>query len=245
MGDTQTTQTSNNSPWGPAQPLLQNVLGKANTALDSGQGFNNPGFNTVVPFSPQTTQAMNQTESIANQGNPLAGQSMSALSGILQGNENPYWKSTVDKQAASLGDDLARQYSGQGRFGSAAMDNGFAQQVGDFRNQALSSNWNANVQNQLNAVQAAPGAYGQQFLPSQQLAQVGAQNEDLATRTLNDQLQRFQTDQQGPWNRLATANALGSGAGQFGSTTGTASQPFNPLQAAGAGLTGVGALAGK
>lgn len=63
--------------------------------------------------------------------------------------------------------------------------------------------------------------YNQQFAPYQQLAGVGAQYEDLATRSMQDSINRWDSAQQAPWQRLANYNALLTGAGQLGSTGST------------------------
>lgn len=242
-----TTSSQVSQPWSDAQPYLKDVLGGAKTAYQSGGGFDYPDFGTTVPFSPQTTQAQGQIEGMAGQGNPLAGQSTAALGGILQGNGNPFWQQAVDTQAGKLTDDLNRSASGGGRLNSGYNANLIGDVVGDFRNKALSDNWNSNVSNQLNAVQAAPGAYQQQYLPAERLASVGAQNEDLATRTLNERIARFQAQQQKPWQSLSAYNALIGGAGQLGGTTvNSAMQPSNYLAPLGGALGGaqVGSMFG-
>lgn len=85
----------------------------------------------------------------------------------------------------------------------------------------------------------SPSVYQQQFAPYGQLANVGSQYEDLATRTLQDQIDRYYRTQQAPWQALGQYNALIGGAGSLGgSTTTQAQQPRN------FGLPLGGALAG-
>jgi hypothetical protein len=48
----------------------------------------------------------------------------------------------------------------------------------------------------------APQIYAQQFLPSSQLAQVGAQREAISAQPLQEQIQRFQFEQQAPVSQL-------------------------------------------
>jgi hypothetical protein len=81
--------------------------------------------------------------------------------------------------------------------------------------------------------------------PAQSLMQVGAMNEDLATRQVNDKLRIFNEQQNKPWENLARMNAIASGAGQLGSTQTTSQPGANPfLQTLGYGLTGAGLLGG-
>jgi hypothetical protein len=73
--------------------------------------------------------------------------------------------------------------------------------------------------------------------------QVGAMNEDLATRQMNDKLRIFNEQQNRPWENLSRFQAINSGAGQLGGSQTQTSPGQNPfLQAAGYGLTGAGLL---
>jgi hypothetical protein len=62
----------------------------------------------------------------------------------------------------------------------------------------------ADLQRQLAASQIAPSIYSQQFLPSQQLAQIGAAQEAIAQQPLQDAMTRFQYQQQLPYQQLQT-----------------------------------------
>jgi hypothetical protein len=74
---------------------------------------------------------------------------------------------------------------------------------------------------QINAALAAPQVYGQQFLPSQALAQVGAQREAIAGQPLQEKLARFQFGQQLPYQQLQgyLSSVYGSPMGGFGTQT--------------------------
>lgn len=279
-GSSKTTTSQSSQPWDAAQPYLKDVLAGAQTAYKSGTGFDPFPGSTVVPFSPQTLQSQQQTQDIAGRGNPLNDAAMNATQGIINSgggintegdlrsllgqSGNPYYAGVVNQQAGQLADDINRGFSANGRYGSQAQVNDLSSQIGDFRNKAMSDQWNQNIANQrgiigdisgvegqntgnvMAAANLSPTLYDQQYAPARALAGVGAQNEDLATRTLQDAITKFQTTQQAPWQRLSAYNALIGGQGQLGGTsTQTATQPGNPWQAVGAGLTGVGALAGK
>jgi hypothetical protein len=74
---------------------------------------------------------------------------------------------------------------------------------------------------QLQASLAAPQIFGQQFLPSQALGQVGAQQEAIAGQPLQEQLARFQFGQQLPYQQLQgyLSSVYGSPMGGFGTQT--------------------------
>jgi hypothetical protein len=94
---------------------------------------------------------------------------------------------------------------------------------------------------QLAAATAAPQIYGQQFLPSQALSEVGARQEAIAGQPLQEQLARYQFQQQLPYQQLQgyLSSVYGTPLGGYGTTT----QNYPTYQNQGAGILG-GALAG-
>jgi hypothetical protein len=74
------------------------------------------------------------------------------------------------------------------------------------------------LQRQLSASAAAPQIYAQQFLPSQQLAQVGGARESIAAQPLQEQMARFAYEQRLPYEQLSgyLSSVYGSPLGSFG-----------------------------
>jgi hypothetical protein len=89
---------------------------------------------------------------------------------------------------------------------------------------------------------AAPSFYGQQFLPSQTLAQVGAQQEAIAAQPLQEQLARYQFGQQLPYQQLQgyLSSVYGTPLGTYGTQTTNAPT----FQNRGAGILGGGIAGG-
>ena len=85
----------------------------------------------------------------------------------------------------------------------------------------LASTQSTDLARQLQASLAAPSIYGQQYLPSQALGQVGAQQEAIAGQPLQEQLARFQFGQQLPYQQLQgyLSSVYGSPMGGFGTQT--------------------------
>lgn len=112
---------------------------------------------------------------------------------LLANTSNPAFEKALDAQAGHLTDDINREFSGLGRTGSAAQSGAIANQVGDFRSQALSNEWNQNVANQ-NAIlggmtnsqnqifQNNMGALGQEMnaLGGQTAAEMGQAGNELS-----------------------------------------------------------------
>jgi hypothetical protein len=99
-------------------------------------------------------------------------------------------------------------------------------QQGQFNTQlqaatGFGSSQSQDLTRQINAALAAPQVYGQQFLPSQALAQVGAQREAIAGQPLQEKLARFQFGQQLPYQQLQgyLSSVYGSPMGGFGTQT--------------------------
>jgi hypothetical protein len=85
----------------------------------------------------------------------------------------------------------------------------------------LASTQSTDLARQLQASLAAPQIFGQQFLPSQALGQVGAQQEAIAGQPLQEQLARFQFGQQLPYQQLQgyLSSVYGSPMGSYGTQT--------------------------
>lgn len=107
---------------------------------------------------------------------------------------------------------VSSAFSRAGRYGSGAMERAVGtateatgRAIGDIASNIAYQDY-ANERQRQQAAQGAlvqgatlaPQIYGQQFLPSQQLAQVGAAREVIAAQPLQEQLQRFQLQQQAP-----------------------------------------------
>src|SRR3990167_3877909 len=80
-GQTQIVQ--NQDPWAGQQPFLTKGFERAQGFLDQPMQFYPNG--TVVPFSPQTEQALQQTENRAITGSPLQAAGGSMLQDTIGG----------------------------------------------------------------------------------------------------------------------------------------------------------------
>jgi len=150
---------------------------------------------------------------------------------------------------------ISSLYSKSGRLGSGSMERAlgtateaYGRSLGDITANIAGSQYQQErgLQQQAQLAQAqlagaAPQFYGQQFLPSQALGQVGAQQEAIAAQPLQEQLARYQFGQQLPYQQLQgyLSSVYGTPLGQFGTTT----QNAPTYQNRGAGVLG-GAIAG-
>lgn len=119
----------------------------------------------------------------------------------------------------------------------------------DRRMNASGSAFNAGQQQQNNInsnTSALSDAYNASLNPAESRMGVGGMYEDLAGRTMNDQLRIWQGQQQAPKSAIEWLNAIGSGSGSLGGTqSGTAQGPkASPFGQVAGGLLGAASLFG-
>ena len=137
---------------------------------------------------------------------------------------SPYLQSVIESATRPIATQFAEQtmpgiasgFSRAGRYGSGAMARatGQAQEaasraIGDVATQLAAADYARErgyqqqaIGAQLEAARLAPQFYQQQFLPSQQLAQVGAARETIAQQPLQEQMARYQFEQRIPYEQL-------------------------------------------
>ncbi len=335
-GSNKQTQASSSEPWAAAQPALKQGLNDAQALYNKGTAFQPYMGSTVVPYSQQTTQGMNDTVNRANQWqsafdnnfakindntqyneglNTLQRNSVGNFQGLnetLKGlydqagtpsyseqylkdiasggmlnRQDPNFERVLNRATENASTYGNMQASAGGRYGSGLGQKAVATAVGDLEANArvgqynqeranqlaatgmLDQGRNANIANQLNAANARSGvntslfnagqqqqsniwqgtdalsnAYNAAQQPIQSRMGVGQMNEDLAGRTLNDQLRIWQGQQQAPKNALEWLAAIGSGAGSLGGTQNTTAQgpSSSPFGQALGGLIGLNSL---
>jgi len=204
------------------------------------------------PVLQQAQQAY--TSSLGQVGQTAAG-------GFL--NANPYQQAMMEAATRPLTQQFSQAvlpgisslYSRSGRLGSGAMERAlgtateaYGRSLGDITSNIAGSQYQQErgLQQQAQLAQAqlgglAPSFYSQQFLPSQTLAQVGAQQEAISAQPLQEQLARYQFGQQLPYQQLQgyLSSVYGTPLGSYGTQTTNAPT----YQNRGAGVLG-GAIAG-
>lgn len=185
-----------------------------------------------------------------------------AAGGFL--NANPYQQAMMEAATRPLTQQFSQAvlpgisslYSRSGRLGSGSMERAlgtateaYGRSLGDITANIAGSQYQQErgLQQQAQLAQAqlagaAPSFYGQQFLPSQTLAQVGAQQEAIAAQPLQEQLARYQFGQQLPYQQLQgyLSSVYGTPLGSYGTQTTNAPT----YQNRGAGILGGGIAGG-
>jgi hypothetical protein len=230
-----------------------------------GQTYVSPSAATTESIAQQEAIARQQSPVLqqAQQAfqSSLGGIGQTAAGGFL--NANPYQAQMIQAATRPLEQQFSQAvlpgisslYSKSGRLGSGAMERalgtateGYGRALGDITANIAGTQYQQErglmQQAQLGQAalaQAAPSIYGQQFLPSQALSQVGMQQEAIAGLPLQEQMARFQFGQQLPYQQLQgyLSSVYGSPMGSYG--TQTTQQPLYQNRTTGA-LSG--ALAG-
>lgn len=285
-GSTKQTQASSTEPWAAAQPALKQGLTDAQALYSNGQSFQPYMGSTVVPYSQQTQQGMNNLTSLSNTAAPFLGEQFNRVvrnsadgglnatqqgvvnrltgqaTGAFNPNENPGFQSVLKQATDSAGQAVDMGASAAGRYGSGTHQGNVAREVGNVAGQLTSNEYgdwknrrdaantslfNAGQQQQNNLWQNTSemqNAYNNVAGNQQTKMGVGSMYEDLAGRTLNDQLRIWQGQQDAPKNALQWLSAIGSGAGSLGGTSSTTAQgpTASPFGQAAGGLLGLNSL---
>jgi len=241
-------------------------LGGEQPSMYPGQTYVSPSQETMTALDEQQRIAQQQNPALQVGQNAYmqsyGGLANTAAGGFLQG--NPYQQQMITAATRPLMQQYSDQvlpgiaslYSKSGRYGSGAMQNALGQAteqygraLGDVSANIVGTQYDQERARQqqammglTNIAQAAPGIYGQQYLPSQQLAQIGAQREAIAAQPLSEAMQRYSFGQQLPYQQLSgyLSSVYGSPTASYGSTSQNMSS--NPTVGAIGGALGGGLL---
>lgn len=195
--------------------------------LYPGQMYVSPSEQTLSALSTQEALARAAQPSLqASQeayNAALGGMQQTAQGGFLQG--SPYQKQMIEAATRPLTQQfsenvvptISSQFSKAGRYGSGAMERAlgtatesFGRALGDVTSNIVGQDYARERGFQQEALAMLPTAasqapqfFAQQFLPSQALAQVGAQREAIAGQPLQESINRYNFEQQMPYSQLS------------------------------------------
>lgn len=175
-----TNQTTQSSPWGPAQLPLIDIFTDAKKMYDSGVGPQVYPGSTVTPFSQPTQQGLTQGYDMAKAGNPFiqnvqdyATKTMAAggtnpfmmeaksnldptaNGSMLEG--NPFFQKALDFQSGKVADRVNSVFSGAGRGLSGSHGRTLTDELAGLRFGALSDNYNMERGMQMDANKTIAG----------------------------------------------------------------------------------------
>lgn len=202
MGGSKQTQTtsSSTSPWGPAQGALTGIIGQAQTLGGDVSNF-------TPTFSGATMQGVQGLENAGQQPGAAAGYLNPVVSGMGQGFQtglgglqntaaggnltpNPYLQQMLDYANNTTADKVNQQFSGAGRYGSAAHSGALAREIGAQTTNAMMSNYNTErgYQNAANNTLYGGGAAGGALAGQLDQANLYDENALLQAGQMRDQM---------------------------------------------------------
>lgn len=248
-GGNTTTTTSRADPWSGVQPYLQGSGGVPGVLPEAARLYQNnplqfyPG-QTYADLSPETEMSLQMQTDRAISGSPLNNAAQQNLTDTLNGkyldiNSNPYLMAGADNVLSKVLPQIDARFASAGRGNSGLASRAAAQGATDALGGLAFQNYNAERTNQQRAALLAPGLAQQDYADAARLGEVGSVREDFSNQAIQDAMQRFNFNQQAPWNQLGLYNSMLQGNG--GGTT--VSQQVAPRRSIGAGVLG-GAVAG-
>jgi hypothetical protein len=237
------TTQQNQEPWSGQQPFLKFGMEEAQRLYQQDKPNYFPN-STVVPFSNQTQTGLNQIEQRAMAGSPLNQQSKDLTQSTLRGDflsaGNPYFGAMANSVYDAIRPKMDAQFASGNNYGTPQHQYSLASAVSQQLAPLAFQNYSQERGAMQNAAQFAPALAETDYGDASKLLQVGAQREGLAGAELQDQINRFNFDQNKDWEKLSRFAPMVMG-GSFGGS-GTAQQPiYGNALAQNVGL-GLGAL---
>jgi len=211
----------NIEPWATQQPYLTKGFERAESLYGQPGPSYFPG-QTYAGFSPQTQTALTAAEQRATAGSPLLQQSQAELLKQAQGQylsptTNPYLQGLYNQMAGDVTAGVQSEFSKAGRYGSGANQAVLARELGNLSNQVYAPQYAAERQNMQNVLFQAPQLAQADYQDIGMLQQVGQQREGLQQAAIADAMNRYQYQQQLPYEKLrAYQGATGGSYGQTG-----------------------------
>lgn len=237
-GGTKTVSTQSTVP-GFIQPFYERGLQEALANFESTKPSFFPGA-TTVGLAPETQQALSGIRDSALAGSPLTQQAQNYTQQVLAGDflgQNPFFNQVFNPAAEAVTNQVQSAMSRAGRLGSGANTDILSQNLADLAGNLAFQQYGAERGRQDAAARFAPALDAQRFADFQRLEGVGRAREAQQAAELQDQIRRFEFEQQLPSQKLADYLTAVRG-GTFGSVQ---QQPV--LQSRGQSFLG-GALGG-
>jgi hypothetical protein len=232
------TTTSSTAPWTGQQPYLTFGFQQAQDLYNHGGPQYYPGA-TVAPISDETSQALALQAQRALQGSPLTAAAQASALGTARGDYlsagNPYLQNMFSSIANTVTPSVTGSFAGAGRYGSGAYANALASALANTAGNLAYQNYGNERGNMMQANALAPTLANQDYTDIGQLASVGDARQQMAQQGINAAVDRYNYNQNLPYNTLA--NYMRMIQGNYGSSsTQTSTNTINPI----AGTLGLG-----
>ncbi len=261
---TQQTSQTNMGPWQAQQPYLTDVFNQAQSL------YNSPGpqyyqGSTVAPMNAAQNSGLNSIIGMQDKIAPLSGALQQGTTDTLSGkyldpSTNPYLAATYGQAADQVGrtyqtataPNTSAAFSAAGRYGSGARNQAVDQNqralgttLDNLATNIYGGNYGQERQNMLNTANNAGNIQNALYQPAGATVAAGGQQQQQSQQELQDLVNRWNYNQNLPYQKLsAYQGAVSGNYGQSGTTTsmGTQNVYSNPLGSALGGALGIGSL---
>lgn len=235
---TETTTTT--EPADYIKPYLEQSANASQALYQNGGGYSYFPNSTVVGFDDATNQSLALTEQRAMNGSPLTSGAQNLAQSTLNGdylNSNPYLDTAIDTASRGLvrnytdavKPSIDSNFASSGRYGSgmyanaqdAAQEN-LAQGLGDVASGMTYQNYSAERDNQNQMAALAPSLAEQDYNDYTKLAAVGGAREAQSQALLQEDIDRYNYENNG--ERMALddyISRLNGAGGTYGTQTAT------------------------
>ena len=197
------TQSTNTQPWSGAIPNLN---------LASFQATNEFVNGMPKQFQGSTVANMNPTQMAGIQGLQQGSQQAnSTLQDLMGGGPNPYLGDLFKQGSRDIENNVNFQFSRAGRYGSGAQTDVLSRNMGDLWTNLAGAAYENDQNRRLSAVDRI-GSVNKDIIGAGQMLQ------DQQQRELDDQIQKWNYDQNANRANIEWLNSIASGQGGLGST---------------------------
>ena len=253
------TAVTTTAPWGPQQPYLQQGFAEAQRLYGRG-GPQVYGQSTVANLSRDTNAALNDISRTARGGTPVAQTAQDQVNSTLKGdylNSNPYLDAMYNQAASAVtrnytdavAPSLQANFGLAGRGGSNSYQNSLdmsqqqlGQQLGGLASNIYGQNYANERNNQMTAAGMAPQTAQLNYYDASQMLNAGGMRDTYNQNVLNDTVNRFNQQQNRPYDALGRYQQMINGT--YGSTNTQPIYQNNTAQNLGLGLGVLGAFQG-
>ncbi len=253
------TQTGTNAPWKPVQPYLRQGFEEAQSLYEQGPNQFYPG-QTYIDADPLEHQANTQRLDYAQDLLPgMVSGAQSAHTSMLNApdiDNNPYAQNLMRRVNQRIGSDFnehvmpgiksnsiqamnlggSRQGIAEGVAAGKAAD-----AMADANARIASDAYNAGLNQQYRGVASAPQMAQMGFMPANTVGQAGQFLRGQAELALGDDIQRFNFQQNAPWENLARYGQALQGGLQYRPGEVSETRPTNTFgNALGGAMLGYG-----
>jgi hypothetical protein len=227
FGGGSTSSTTKTDPWSGQQPYLNQAFQSARDLYNNGNTATAPqyyGSSTVAGFNPTERNAISGISDTGMNGNSALNSAGDALTNYNNGSmlsaSNPYFQQMAQNISSTVTPQIESQFTHGNAMNNPAAAFATSQGLGSAIGNLAYQNYNDQSKNQLTAASLSPQQYQTQLGGQQAALTAGQAQQTQDQSQLTDQVNRWNYNQQLPYQQLNQfTNTINGQYGSTGSTT--------------------------